>query len=172
MLARSRANRHQLPDGPARLTGAGIAMPRPTKQVFGQSTREVAWFLIVGIANTALTFAVFLTLLRTVPYGWAFTVAFVCGLIFQTAMKIRVVFSSVITARRVSRYVVYSCTYFALNLLFLRVLVETGGVSPAIASFITLCLMTPIHFLASRLIIAPDLREIVPRAQKQQDASP
>ncbi len=81
-------------------------------------------------------------------------------------MKIRVVFSSVITVRRVLRYVVYCCTYFAFNLLFLRVLVENGGFAPAVASFMTLCVLTPINFFASRLVIAPDVGEIVPRARK------
>jgi putative flippase GtrA len=87
-------------------------------------------------------------------------------------MKIRVVFSSVITVRRVLRYVVYCCSFFAINLLLLRILVENGGFSPAIASFMTLCVMTPINFVGSRLVIAPEAAEIVPRRRNQQGASP
>lgn len=133
--------------------------------------REVTRFLVVGLANTALTFAVYLALVPIIPYMLAFSVAFVCGLIFQTLMKIRVVFSSAVTLRRIARYVVYNCTYFAFNLMFLRMLVENRGASPPIAALISLCVMTPIHFVASRLVIAPDL-ELVPRLRPRRGASP
>jgi putative flippase GtrA len=112
-------------------------------------------FVAVGLANTALTFAIYLTLLWVMSYGWAFFFAFIGGLVFQTLMKIRVVFRSRITIGRVARYVVYSVTYFSFNFLLLRVFIEMSGVKPSYAPLFVLCLMTPVNFLASRLVIAP-----------------
>src|SRR5438128_626349 len=108
-------------------------------RLFGEGLR----FIVVGLANTILTFAVYLSLLFVMPYGWAFFVAFIAGLIFQTLMNIRVVFDSSMSFDRIARYVLYASAYFGFNLLILRMLVEVVGMNPFYAPVFMLCVMTP-----------------------------
>ena len=121
-----------------------------------QILHEGIQFVAVGGANTVLTYGIYLGALKFVQYGWAFVAAFVAGLSFQALMKIRVVFRSRITTAKFCRYAGYAVGYFGCYFVLLRALVEVGGVRPSFAPLILLCFMTPVHFVVSRLVIAPD----------------
>jgi putative flippase GtrA len=144
---------HALASAALRLSGGRWGANRhAVRQILHEGIR----FIAVGGANTVLTYAVYLAALSSLQYGWAFVAAAIAGLLFQALMKIRVVFRSRITIDRFMRYFGYALGYFACYFALLRALVEIGHVRPALAPLMLLCLMTPLHFVASRVIIARD----------------
>src|SRR5262245_9942405 len=74
----------------------------------GKSLRQIVLFLLVGVSNTILSYVVYLALLRVAHYGWAFTGAFVVGLVFTGLLNIRVTFAHHPT---VAACVVFSAYY-------------------------------------------------------------
>src|SRR4051812_29678778 len=78
----------------------------------GKSLREVILFLVVGVSNTLLTYVVYLALLRVAHYGWAFTGAFVVGLVFTGLLNIRVTFARHPTVAACLAFSAYYCVYY------------------------------------------------------------
>ena len=110
-------------------------------------------FLAVGAANTALTYAAYLFSLMWLPYRPAFLIAFVVGLVFQTAMTIGFTFTRQLTASRVLRYGVYYTLYFVVFASLLDLTVLFVGLPAAAAPLAVLIVATPIHFLVSRVLV-------------------
>jgi putative flippase GtrA len=59
----------------------------------GKHAREFVAFLIVGLSNTVLTYVTYLGLLHILHYQWAYTGAFIVGLLYTGLLNIRVTFA-------------------------------------------------------------------------------
>jgi putative flippase GtrA len=119
----------------------------------GKSLREVILFLVVGVSNTLLTYVVYLALLRVAHYGWAFTGAFVVGLVFTGLLNIRVTFARHPTVAACLAFSAYYCVYYVFALGLLHVFVEWLGVDEHWAPLIMLPVVVPINFVMSRAIV-------------------
>lgn len=53
---------------------------------------EIGRYLVAGGVNTAVTYALYLVLLRHIDYRWAYVVAFVAGVLLSFVLLRRVVF--------------------------------------------------------------------------------
>jgi putative flippase GtrA len=139
--------------------GQDLEMTRPwpfaaaAQLLGGKSARQMLLFLIVGISNTILNYVVYLALLRVVYYGWAFTGAFIVGLVFTGLMNIRVTFAHHPTVAACIAFAAYYCLYYVCNLLLLRVFVEHLGIDERFAPLVMLPITVPISFLTTRFIV-------------------
>jgi len=121
--------------------------------VGGKSVREIVLFLIVGVSNTILTYVVYLALLRVAHYGWAFTGAFLVGLVFTGLMNIRVTFAHHPTVAACVVFSAYYILYYAFALGLLHVFVEWFAIDEHYAPILMLPIVVPINFVMIRFIV-------------------
>lgn len=110
-------------------------------------------FVLAGAANTLITLAVYQLLLFITPDWLAYTLSWVCGLIFVVVFYPSRVFAGARrdAAARTALGVTYAAV-FLVGLGTLRVL-ATVGVSARAAIFIVLMVTTASNFLLGRLIL-------------------
>ena len=116
-------------------------------------SREIALFLSVGVTNTILVYIAYITLLQVFNYGWAFTGAFIVGLIYTGLLNFRVTFRHRLTVKGSIVFAAYYGSYFLLNLALLHVLVGKLGIDKHYAPLLILPVVVPIAFLMTRLIV-------------------
>jgi putative flippase GtrA len=114
---------------------------------------EFLRFLAVGASNLILTYLVYLGGLRFVPPVASILIAVVVGLVYMALLNIRVVFKRdihvVVLIATIVYYVFYGLAYAAL----LDLAIRRFSVPAQLAPLPILCVVLPIHFLISRLII-------------------
>jgi putative flippase GtrA len=116
---------------------------------------EFIRYVAVGIANTLLTYGLFVIAVRLMPYQWAYTVVYVLGIATSYIMQSLLVFRQPLNWRKAIQYpAVYVIQYF-LGLLFLTLLVEFLHIAPEISALLNLMLTIPLTFLLSKKIIKP-----------------
>ncbi len=111
-------------------------------------------FLAVGGANFAVTYAVYLIALLVLDYRTAFAVSFITGLVFTSVLTIRHTFTARLSILRVAVYATYYVLYFFVNIRLIEMLVEAYGVDAKWAPLLSLVVLTPIHFLLSKALVA------------------
>lgn len=108
-------------------------------------------FVLVGVGNVVLTFALYEVLLYFMNYMAAFVISAVVGLLYTTLLTIVVTFAGKLTAHNIAAqatwYAIYGCIYAAC----LKLVVDFG-VPPAIAPLPVLVVLTPLNFLCARLL--------------------
>jgi putative flippase GtrA len=119
----------------------------------GRNLRQIVLFLIVGVSNTVLTYVAYLALLQIVHYAWAFTGAFVLGLLFTGLLNIRVTFGHHHTLAAWVVFSAYYGLYYVFALMLLRLLVDEIGIDARFAPLVMLPVVVPINFLMTRLIV-------------------
>lgn len=111
-------------------------------------------FLAVGGANFVVTYAVYLIALLVFDYRTAFAVSFITGLVFTSVLTIRHTFTTRLSLLRVGVYATYYVLYFFVNIRLIEMLVEAYGFDEKWAPLLSLAVLTPIHFLLSKTLVA------------------
>jgi putative flippase GtrA len=111
-------------------------------------------YLAVGVVNTAASYAVYLVLLRFMPYGWAYTAAFVAGVGIAYALQSRFVFGAEASWRTFFAFPLVYVVQYVVGGLVLRLLVESGLMSRELALFAVLAVTVPAGFAMSRALFA------------------
>ena len=125
-------------------------------------------FLIVGAANFALTYAVYLAgLYVTSDFHTSIIIAIVVGTIFTTVLNIKYAFSSTLTRYRLSLGIAYYLVYTGVFYLATRAFVEMDLGSAVIAPLGAQVVLLPIHFLCSRRLATA--RGHLPRSVGETD---
>jgi len=107
-------------------------------------------FLVVGTANTAFAYVVYLVLPLLVDYRVAYTFAYGAGLVSGYLMHARFVFGARPGARSAASYVAtYGAMYLA-SLLVLYVVVDRLSVPKAFGMVAALAFTVPASFLLLR----------------------
>jgi len=109
--------------------------------------------VLVGLTNTILTYVAYVALLQAVNYVWAFTGAFILGLIYTGLLNFRVTFCHRPTVTASVVFSVYYVFYYGFSLLLLRLLVDKIHVDEHFAPLLTLPIVVPINFIVTRLIV-------------------
>jgi putative flippase GtrA len=134
-----------------------ISRPWPlavvTSLLGGRGLREVILFLVVGVLNTLLTYVAYLGFLRLVHYAWAFTGAFLVGLVFTGLMNIRVTFARHPTVAACAIFAAFYTVYYVFALALLHGFVDYLGVDEHWAPLLMLPIVVPINFVITRLIV-------------------
>jgi putative flippase GtrA len=116
-------------------------------------SREIVAFLVVGCSNTVLTYVTYLGLLHLMHYRWAYTGAFIVGLLYTGLLNIRVTFAHHPTLIAWIVFAAYYAAYWVFSLALLHVLVEGLGVDKRYGPLLLLPVVIPINFLITRLIV-------------------
>lgn len=111
-------------------------------------------YVVAGALNTAASYAVYLVLLPVMPYGWAYTLAFVTGIGVAYALQSRYVFGAGGSWRTFFAFPLVYVVQYLVGVLGLRLLVETGLMSRELALFAVLVVTVPVGFLMSRALFA------------------
>lgn len=107
-------------------------------------------FVVVGIANTAFSYLVYLLLLSIIDYRLAYTAAYVVGLVTGYLANARIVFGASPGARSALGYLAsYGITY-VVSLAVLWLAVERGGLSRPLAMLAALGVAVPLSYLLLR----------------------
>jgi putative flippase GtrA len=106
-----------------------------------------ARFLVVGVINTAVSYAVYLVLLRVIDYRVAYTLAYLAGLAIGYWLQARFVFRARVDTRSAVAYVVTYVTMYLASVLMLWVAVDLVGVPKPWAMLVALCVTVPTTFL-------------------------
>jgi putative flippase GtrA len=113
---------------------------------------QIGRFILLGTANTLVTFALFAGLQHVTSVAAAYTLAFAAGLVFSTALTARFVFR-VPTTRQ--RRLVFAAVYALIYLVGLGVShLLAKELSEWLVSAGTIAVTAPLGFLAGRTVLA------------------
>ena len=109
-----------------------------------------ARFIVVGAANTAASYGVYLVLLLVVDYRIAYTVAYLAGLAFGSWAHATFVFRARLGARSAVAYVATYAAMYVVSLGVLAIAVDYLSVPKPAAMLAALCVTVPSSFLLLR----------------------
>ena len=109
-----------------------------------------ARFIVVGAANTAASYGVYLLLLLVVDYRIAYTIAYLVGLAFGYWAHATFVFRARLGARSALAYVATYAAMYLVSLGMLAVAVDYWLVPKPAAMLAALCVTIPASFLLLR----------------------
>lgn len=116
--------------------------------------REFIVFSLVGVVNSAIQYAVFLTLFRIVgaPMLLASSIGYLCGVANSYYMNRRWTFRMAHKGhgREFGRFCVVNGLALAANLLSLKMLVEIGGQVPEIAQVFAIGISVLVNFTGNK----------------------
>lgn len=115
-------------------------------------------FLIGGLVNTVLTFALYWLLMMVVSYQVAYAASYCLGIALSYAINSRMVFRVRYSARSAILFpLVYLAGYLA-GAAVLAIGVRVLGVSPWLAPVLSICATLPLTYLLTRLVLVARVR--------------
>jgi putative flippase GtrA len=113
-------------------------------------------FVIVGAANTVWTGLLILAIAHWLDIAVAYTIAFVCGLIFTTMSSGVFVFRSRLTPRAVRRFVSWYLCVYLVGVTMAHLAGDQWHVSHLLATAAVLAVTAPLNFLGGvRAFLSP-----------------
>ena len=106
-----------------------------------------ARFLVVGVINTAVSYAVYLALLHVVDYRMAYTIGYLAGFVVGYFLQARFVFRTRPAARSAVGYAATYVTIYAASVLLLWLAVDMLHVPKPWAMLVVLCVTVPTTFV-------------------------
>jgi putative flippase GtrA len=119
--------------------------------------REFVGFILVGLVNLLLTYALYLILGLFLPYPAAYTISYACGILISYLLNARFVFRSPIRISKAAQYPIVYLAQYLLGLAVLYLLVERAHVSSRIAPLLIPALTVPATYVLSRYLIRGSL---------------
>ena len=116
----------------------------------------MARFLVVGVANTLVTGAIFYALSLVIPTSIAYTIAFALGVVFAVTVTPRFVFVVRPPARRRVAYAAWYLIVYAVGLMLVRLLEDVIGASEAEIVVASVSTTAVLGFLGGRAILTGD----------------
>jgi putative flippase GtrA len=116
--------------------------------------RRWARFAAGGIANTAVTYALYLALIRVISYQWAYLMAYAVGIVMAYVVNSALVFR---TAMSLAGLFAYPLVYVAQYLIaagLLAAAVEWAGLPVTLAPLAVIAAMIPVSYVLNRLALA------------------
>ena len=109
-----------------------------------------ARFIVVGAANTAASYLVYLALLQVIDYRVAYTAAYIAGLALGYWAHATFVFDARLGVRSALAYLVTYGAMYLLSLAVLAAAVDWIGIPKPAAMLAALCVTVPASFLLLR----------------------
>lgn len=118
-----------------------------------QNWREYFGFILVGGANTLITYGLYLLLLLVFPYKWSYSLAFAGGIIISYGLNSRYVFQEPVSLVKFIKYPLVYVVQYLLGMLILYVCIDLLGISQWLAPLVVIALSLPVTFIMSKMII-------------------
>lgn len=119
------------------------------KRLGGQAVR----FLVSGAINTAVTYAIYLVLLRYMDYRSAYGVAFVSGIVLSYALNVRFVFRVRPSWRSAILFPVVYIIQYLVGLGVLQLAVERFAIPREYALLASIAVSVPLTFVLTRVLL-------------------
>src|SRR4051794_1914679 len=114
---------------------------------------EFVRYVLVGGTNTALTYLIYRLLLLFVPYGAAYTLAYLCGIFIAYVLNARFVFHQPLRWRVAIRFPLVYLVQYLVGVALLAFAVAILHSSDEVAPLVVIAITVPLTFVLSRLII-------------------
>ncbi len=116
-------------------------------------SRRFSRFLLVGGANTVVTYIIYLGFIEFMPYWGAFSIAFVAGILLSYVLNALLVFEVGLDRAGLTRFpLAYLFQYCAgLGLLWLQV--KILGIPERIAPILNVIVLAPLTFFLVQLVL-------------------
>ena len=115
--------------------------------------QEFLRFIVGGLLNTAVTFALFEVLLWAgVPHLIAYSIAYVTGIALSYWLNAHFVFRKAKTWKSAATFPMVYVAQYIIGAALMWLLVDLRGISPTWALIAVLAVNTPLSFLLSRLV--------------------
>lgn len=111
-------------------------------------------FAAGGIANTAASYAAYLGLVQFIPYLWAYTAAYILGIVVAYVINSVLVFRVPLSLARFAAYPVIYVVQYGVAAGLLAVCVELLGLGVAIAPLAVIVAMIPVSYGLNRIVLA------------------
>ena len=109
-------------------------------------------FVIAGAVNTALTYALYLVLLRWASYAAAYTLSYVAGIGLSLLLHARYVFKASITPRSMVSYPLLYLGQYLLGLAVISAAVNWLNIAQEYALALSIAINVPLMFVLSRWV--------------------
>ena len=128
--------------------------------------KEILTFVAIGASNTLLSLAIYWLLLPWLTHTIAFAIACVAGTVYSGFANARMTFSSAVTVRSFSRFLLSMAALYAFNAVLLELLVRGIGIDARYAVLVVIATSLPLNFLASRVTLKAKSKDTGPRAPR------
>jgi putative flippase GtrA len=119
---------------------------------------EFGRFLIAGVINTATTYALYLVLLGSAAYLFAYSLAYVAGIVVSYFLNALFVFRTKPAVNTALRFPLVYVAQYLLGAAVLWICVERLGVRRELGLAFSIAVTVPITYAASRLALKGGLR--------------
>jgi len=109
-------------------------------------------FLMVGSLNTAVGFAVYFIANIFLPYTWAYTLAYLTGLIVSYVLNAGWVFKTEMHWKTMLVFPLVYVVQYLVNLFLLKALVEILHIDETVSFFIVVLVTIPLTFVLSKTV--------------------
>lgn len=110
-------------------------------------------FLLIGGANTVITYLIYLGLLKLLDYSIAYTVAYVSGMVISYFGHTLFSFNGKANFKSFIQYPLVYLVQFLVSYLIIYVLINALSVSEPLAPLISIILTIPLTFVMTKMII-------------------
>jgi len=110
-------------------------------------------FLLVGLSNTVIGYAVFFLLLQFWPYLYAYSLSYCVAVLNSYFMSVLFVFREKIALHSFLKFPLVYVTQYFIGASILWALVDKFQFAPAWAMIVVVIVTVPITFLSSRFVL-------------------
>lgn len=110
-------------------------------------------FILAGAGNTILSWIIFALLTNVMQYLWAYTLAYVAGIVISYFLNVQFVFRGKISIVSFLKFPLAYLVQYAMGIILMWVFSGKLGIEPEWAMVWVTCLTIPVTFIASRVII-------------------
>lgn len=110
-------------------------------------------FLLGGVANTSITFALYWMLLVFVKYQVAYAISFTSGILVSYLINTGFVFRTSHSLRKILTFPVIYLTSYLVGAMVLHLSVAKIGVDPRLGPLISICVTLPLTFILLKLTL-------------------
>lgn len=117
------------------------------------SPKQIIKFFWVGLANSAVTYLIYLAFNLILDYRISYTLSYISGILFSVYFNGRFVFQTSVTIKTVIEYLIFYSTSFGLGILLLTFFVSYVHLSELLAPLFVLITVVPINFFGARFVL-------------------
>ena len=126
--------------------------------------RRFLVFVLCGGINTAVTYLLYLLLMRLVHYQVAYLAACLVGIALAYVVNLRVVFGSQSSAGKILRYPLVYLGLYVFGAAQLYLYVDLLHFSATLAPLLVVAVQAPVSYLLNKKVLSGDPEESAPGA--------
>ncbi|RED57630.1 GtrA family protein [Cohnella lupini] len=115
--------------------------------------KEVVKFLLIGLANTGITYVVYLGLLLICPYSISYVLSFILGIFISFVLNSLLVFNSNMSIKKLIQFPLVYIIQLLIGWVLMYMFVEKIGLNKEISPLVISAVTIPITFIISKYIL-------------------